>query len=150
MLDNELAWLSMKLGDTPGLDGRDYVFGHCDLLSGNVIVQDKTSSKTANGGSESEDGLVSFIDYEYATPSPAAFDIANHFAEWAGFDCDHGAVPTKSQRLDFLKVCFVSRAMPCCLAYWSLLLLLARADCCLSITSAHSVTIRYRTMIHKR
>ncbi|KAI7311886.1 hypothetical protein KC315_g12183, partial [Hortaea werneckii] len=46
---------------------------------------------------------VSFIDYEYATPVPAAFDIANHFAEWAGMDCNHAAVPTYSQRLDFLK-----------------------------------------------
>lgn len=45
---------------------------------------------------------VDFIDYEYATPSPAAFDIANHFAEWGGFDCDHGALPTVTQRRDFI------------------------------------------------
>lgn len=46
---------------------------------------------------------VNFIDYEYATPSPAAFDIANHFAEWGGFDCEHQYLPTKSQRMDFLR-----------------------------------------------
>jgi ethanolamine kinase len=46
---------------------------------------------------------VSFIDYEYATPSPAAFDIANHFAEWGGFDCEHHLLPTKAQRLDFIR-----------------------------------------------
>jgi len=46
---------------------------------------------------------VSFIDYEYATPAPAAFDIANHFAEWGGFDCDYSALPTRSQRRDFLQ-----------------------------------------------
>ena len=45
---------------------------------------------------------VSFIDYEYATPAPAAFDIANHFAEWGGFDCDFSVLPTLSQRRDFL------------------------------------------------
>lgn len=45
---------------------------------------------------------VSFIDYEYATPSPAAFDIANHFAEWGGFDCEHHLLPTRSQRRDFI------------------------------------------------
>lgn len=45
---------------------------------------------------------VSFIDYEYATPSPAAFDIANHFAEWGGFDCDFNVLPTRSQRLGFI------------------------------------------------
>lgn len=45
---------------------------------------------------------VSFIDYEYATPSPAAFDIANHFAEWAGYDCDYNMVPTKAHRHSFI------------------------------------------------
>jgi ethanolamine kinase len=46
---------------------------------------------------------VSFIDYEYATPSPAAFDIANHFAEWGGFDCDFSVLPTKHQRREFIR-----------------------------------------------
>jgi ethanolamine kinase len=45
---------------------------------------------------------VSFIDYEYATPAPATFDIANHFAEWGGFDCDFSVLPTRAQRRDFL------------------------------------------------
>jgi ethanolamine kinase len=45
---------------------------------------------------------VSFIDYEYGTPSPAAFDLANHFAEWAGYECDYSAVPTRSQRRAFI------------------------------------------------
>ena len=46
---------------------------------------------------------VSFIDYEYGTPSPAAFDLANHFAEWAGYDCDYTSVPTVSQREEFIR-----------------------------------------------
>lgn len=52
----------------------------------------------------SNDGVetVNFIDYEYATPSPAAFDIANHFAEWGGFNCDYGMMPTRSVRRQFL------------------------------------------------
>jgi len=102
LLNKELAWLSDKLGDTPGLDNRNYVFAHCDLLSGNVIRQ-RPSGHQANGDAKEKELSVSFIDYEYATPAPAAFDIANHFAEWAGFDCDHSALPTKSQRIDFLK-----------------------------------------------
>lgn len=36
-------------------------------------------------------------------PSPAAFDIANHFAEWAGFECDYGSLPTRSQRRAFIR-----------------------------------------------
>lgn len=46
---------------------------------------------------------MSFIDYEYATPSPAAFDLANHFAEWGGFDCDFSVLPTRSQRRGFIE-----------------------------------------------
>lgn len=45
---------------------------------------------------------VSFIDYEYATPCPAAFDLANHFAEWGGLSCDYSVLPTRSVRRTFL------------------------------------------------
>jgi ethanolamine kinase len=76
------------------------VFAHCDLLSGNVIIlndQQKGLGPTENRPT------VSFIDYEYATPSPAAFDLANHFAEWGGFDCDYSVLPTRSQRREFVR-----------------------------------------------
>lgn len=46
---------------------------------------------------------MSFIDYEYATPCPAAFDIANHFAEWGGLSCDYSVLPTRSQRRAFIE-----------------------------------------------
>jgi ethanolamine kinase len=75
------------------------VFAHCDLLSGNVIVLPK--SQLANGD-KSVEPTVTFIDYEYATPSPAAFDLANHFAEWGGFDCDFSVLPTRAQRREFI------------------------------------------------
>lgn len=101
MLDTELNELSDRFGDLPGIDGKDYIFSHCDLLSGNVIVQRPSGTELPNGSSKERP--VTFIDYEYSTPGPAAFDISNHFAEWAGFECDHGNVPTKSQRRDFLK-----------------------------------------------
>lgn len=45
---------------------------------------------------------VNFIDYEYTVPAPAAFDIANHLAEWGGYDCDYNMMPTKSVRRAFL------------------------------------------------
>jgi ethanolamine kinase len=56
-----------------------------------------------NGAQPSEKISVAFIDYEYATPSPVAFDLANHFAEWAGLDCDFNALPTRAQRRDFIE-----------------------------------------------
>lgn len=86
------------------------VFAHCDLLSGNVIVLPKgeisqsgiDTPAVANGGSNDTGESVTFIDYEYAVPSPAAFDLANHFAEWGGFDCDFSVLPTRTQRREFI------------------------------------------------
>ncbi|KAI9873205.1 MAG: hypothetical protein M1830_000710 [Pleopsidium flavum] len=97
-LQKELERTVKDLGDTPGLGKDGLIFGHCDLLSGNVIIQHSADGNSAADGVES----VSFIDYEYATPAPAAFDIANHFSEWAGFDCDFTVLPTRSQRRGFL------------------------------------------------
>jgi len=65
------------------------VLAHNDLLSGNVLVDDTT-------------GAVRFIDYEYGDVGYAAFDVANHFCEHAGFDSDfaHG-FPNQALRWDF-------------------------------------------------
>lgn len=132
LLQGELVKLVAELSQRPGLgqdgvslqptrsdqsailtrrtDAMQLVFAHCDLLSGNVIVlpKDATSqsgiSAPANSLSNGTSGAecVTFIDYEYAVPSPAAFDLANHFAEWGGFDCDFSVLPTRSQRRDFI------------------------------------------------
>jgi ethanolamine kinase len=96
------------------LTSHQLVFAHCDLLSGNVIVLPSSSTgtsgidSTSNGTNSAKSTTtaspeVTFIDYEYATPSPAAFDIANHFAEWGGFDCDFNVLPTQAQRRDFIR-----------------------------------------------
>lgn len=73
-LKMELEWLERTIGGTSKL-----VACHSDLLAGNIIM--------------SKDGDVSFIDYEYMMVGPRAFDIANHFMEWQGFDCESFRVP---------------------------------------------------------
>lgn len=106
-LKNELKWIR----ETIGSKGGSLVVAHCDLLAGNVIVPEdweptKTSSlssKAATTSSETQlqnnqqddTGLleVSFIDYEYAMLAPRAFDLANHFMEWQGFDCVTELIP---------------------------------------------------------
>ena len=131
LLQRELQWLTQLLGDTPGIGGSNpFVFAHCDLLCGNVIIEPTPSSSSlasasrrssASGGSDVDDDddnatdatdaesdtdaalSVSFIDYEYTTPAPASFDIANHFAEWGGFDCDFSVLPTRRVRRAFLR-----------------------------------------------
>jgi len=97
-LQKELMRMVVEFSDRPGLGENGLVFAHCDLLSGNVIIQPETAVSP-----KKSETVVSFIDYEYGAPSPAAFDISNHFAEWGGFDCDHGTLPTKSQRIDFIR-----------------------------------------------
>ncbi|TRX98130.1 hypothetical protein FHL15_000775 [Xylaria flabelliformis] len=109
-LQKELVWLIEKLSQRPGLGKNGLVFAHCDLLSGNVIIEPKGpgTNGVGHGLGESQpicqqQPSVNFIDYEYATPSPAAFDLANHFAEWGGFECDYSVLPTQAQRLEFIR-----------------------------------------------
>lgn len=41
---------------------------------------------------------VEFIDYEYCSENFRAFDIANHFCEFAGFECDYTRFPSVEMR----------------------------------------------------
>jgi len=66
------------------------VFSHNDLLGGNIIVNENN-------------GEIKFIDFEYAAPNYQAFDIANHFNEWAGFEADYSRYPTKEQQYEFYR-----------------------------------------------
>ena len=66
------------------------VLAHNDLLAGNVLWD----------GADT----VRFIDFEYGAPAPAAFDVANHFCEYAGFDSDFQAgFPNRGVREDFAR-----------------------------------------------
>ncbi len=72
------------------LEGFRSVMAHNDLLAGNVLMNaDRTQ--------------VHFVDYEYGAPAPAAFDVANHFCEYAGFDSDfEQGFPSRAVRDDFI------------------------------------------------
>ncbi|KAI1336459.1 ethanolamine kinase [Xylariaceae sp. FL0016] len=103
-LQKELVKLIEELSQRPGLGENGLVFAHCDLLSGNVIIEPSPKGPGTNEAVGREERVtVNFIDYEYATPSPAAFDLANHFAEWGGFDCDYNVLPTQAQRMEFIR-----------------------------------------------
>lgn len=66
------------------------VFAHNDLLSGNLMLNDD------------EDKLY-FIDFEYGSYSYRGYDIANHFNEYAGFDCDYSLYPDKASQYHFFR-----------------------------------------------
>lgn len=74
------------------------VFAHCDLLGGNIIIKPRSSAEATADVVEE----MHFVDFEYAMPTPAAFDIACHFSEWVGFDCDYNLLPTQAVRRAFL------------------------------------------------
>ncbi|CXI43267.1 ethanolamine kinase, putative [Plasmodium berghei] len=65
------------------------VLCHCDLLSSNFI------NKT--------DNTICLIDFEYSCPMERAFDIANHFNEYAGFNCEWNLIPTRDEEYNFIK-----------------------------------------------
>ena len=85
-LQKEISWLQQTLEKLQS----PVVFCHNDLLSGN-LVHDKDNNR------------VVFIDYEYGCSSYRGFDIANHFCEYAGFDCDWSKLPSKEYQLDWIK-----------------------------------------------
>ena len=64
-------------------------FCHNDLLSGNVIY-------------DQQQNIVHLIDYEYSNYNYYAYDIANHFAEYSGFECDWNNYPTEQQQIQFI------------------------------------------------
>ncbi|KAF5557272.1 ethanolamine kinase [Fusarium napiforme] len=78
------------------------VLAHGDLLCANIIVQES--------GDGSDVTSVRFIDYEHATYCPRAFELANHFAEWTGFDCDYNLLPKASTRRAFIEEYLTSHA----------------------------------------
>mmetsp|Transcript_2213 Transcript_2213/g.5143 ORF Transcript_2213/g.5143 Transcript_2213/m.5143 type:complete len:346 (+) Transcript_2213:22-1059(+) len=89
-LESEIGQLKAALqGSTSPL-----ALAHNDLLCGNILV-------------EFENNKIHFVDFEYGMVNHVAFDIANHWNEWPGFDCqmagDFSTFPTPEQQSDFCR-----------------------------------------------
>ncbi|XP_061570871.1 ethanolamine kinase 1 [Cololabis saira] len=86
-LRNELLWLQQNLS----LLGSPVVLCHNDLLCKNIIFNQR-------------EGSVKFIDYEYAGYNYQAYDIGNHFNEFAGLnEVDYSHYPTRDFQLQWLR-----------------------------------------------
>lgn len=86
-LKKEAVQLERVLADL----GSPVVFCHNDLLLNNIV-------------NNKEKGRCYFIDYEYAGFDYQAYDIANHFCEWAGVDeVDYSRYPDKPTQLRWLR-----------------------------------------------
>ncbi|KAF0913953.1 hypothetical protein E2562_025367 [Oryza meyeriana var. granulata] len=79
-----------ELKDLSDLLHAPVVFSHNDLLSGNLMLNDL------------EEKLY-FIDFEYGSYSYRGYDIANHFNEYAGYDCDYSLYPEKDSQYHFFR-----------------------------------------------
>ena len=79
-----------ELKDLSDLLHAPVVFSHNDLLSGNLMLNDL------------EEKLY-FIDFEYGSYSYRGYDIANHFNEYAGYDCDYSLYPDKNSQYHFFR-----------------------------------------------
>lgn len=58
-------------------------------------------------GETAADGEVQLIDFEYSGSSYATFDIANHFCEYAGFECDYSRFPDDAHIATFMRTYLV-------------------------------------------
>ena len=67
------------------------VLCHNDILLNNILYEENTNN-------------VHIIDYEYLGANPAAYDIANHFAEYAGTD-------EVSSKLNFFATTFIKNLL---------------------------------------
>ena len=88
-LQEEAGQLQKMLQNNPS----PVVFCHNDALFDNIVLQPNNNS-------------VAFIDLEYGAPNYAAFDIANHFCEFAGSlgTLDYNRwMPSKEYQLSWIK-----------------------------------------------
>ena len=66
--------------------------------------KDKGNSKYNHAEKHDDTAGITLIDFEYAANNYRAWDIANHFNEFAGFDFDiKKDFPTKERRVEFLR-----------------------------------------------
>ena len=48
-------------------------------------------------------GEVAFIDHEYCAYGYRGFDVANHFCEYCGFECELACFPDKAAQVQFFE-----------------------------------------------
>lgn len=79
---------------------------HNDLLLGNILYDPPPRD------------TVTLIDFEYCAYGYAPHDIANHFCEWAGFECAWDRYPTAAQQARWLRAYLGAAATDAAVAHW--------------------------------
>jgi ethanolamine kinase len=73
------------------------VYCHNDLLAPNFLLQEGDDEEQLKAA-----GAIYLIDFEYSAYGPRGYDLANHFCEWAGFECAYERYPSGVQQHAFL------------------------------------------------
>ena len=79
-------------------DAAAFVPLHNDALAGNFLVDPFWDAKSGKPPRE-----MRTIDFEYICVGPRGFDVANHFIEHAGFECDWSLLPDAETRFRFYR-----------------------------------------------
>ncbi|KAI0257094.1 choline kinase cytoplasm [Lactifluus subvellereus] len=94
------------------------VFCHNDAQYGNILRLNSVNKGTPEHHQVCP-SLIIVVDFEYAAPNPAAFDIANHFHEWTAnyhgptpHVLDTARYPNHAERRTFLTAYLENRAPP--------------------------------------
>ncbi|KAJ4701019.1 Choline kinase [Melia azedarach] len=97
-LEEEISVLEKELPQ----DYQEIGFCHNDLQYGNIMMDEET-------------GLITIIDYEYASYNPVAYDLANHFCEMVAnyhsdtpHILDYSIFPGLEERRRFIKTYLTS------------------------------------------
>ena len=80
------------------------VFCHNDLLSGNIILCPEKGKYKKSLKSYWILDDVAFIDYEYGAFNYRSFDVANHFCEYAGLECDFTNFPSVEYQREWITI----------------------------------------------
>ncbi|KAI0034961.1 kinase-like protein [Vararia minispora EC-137] len=104
-----ITWLK----STPGSGADCTVFCHNDAQYGNILRLKKMKEGTP------EHLQIIVVDFEYAAPNPAAYDISNHFQEWTynyhgstPHLRDPSRYPTAAERENFYTAYLSHREVP--------------------------------------
>ncbi|KAM9173124.1 LOW QUALITY PROTEIN: ethanolamine kinase 1 [Pangshura tecta] len=106
ILQEEMAWMKERLSNL----GSPVVLCHNDLLCKNIIYNKKQEWRKNNASSASLlskptiTSDVQFIDYEYSGYNYLAYDIGNHFNEFAGVsEVDYSLYPDRELQEQWLR-----------------------------------------------
>ena len=108
-LKREIDWLKLKVINPKSLIG----FCHNDLLASNIMMMKDNNDDGETTTVDRRRPRLQFIDFEYGGVNYYAYDIANHFNEYAGGTAveddstpDYGRCPSEGARARFIE-CYV-------------------------------------------